>query len=214
MPSKKLFGFAVFTSALLSSAAAAAQTIKQPGAHPHYSLDLEPHLVVMWDRGPAQHYQYDDDGFGLGLRATIPLFHNGPIPKINNNMGIGFGLDFVHFGYDTDEYCALYGGPWCNGPRDYSANVFWFPVVMQWNFFVHPRIAVFGEVGMALSVTSYHLSVPCNPNPNMLCDASDTDVDPFEPIFSAGGRFMLSDAIGLTVRLGYPQVTFGASFLL
>ena len=213
MPSKKLFGFAVFTSALLSSAAATAQ-IKQPGAHAHYGVDLEPHLVVMWERGPAQHYQYDDDGFGLGLRATIPFFHNGPIPKINNNMGIGFGLDYIHFGYDTDEYCALYGGQWCNGVRDYTANVFWFPVVMQWNFFVHPRIAVFGEVGLALSVTSYHLSVPCNPNPGMLCSANDTDVDPFEPIFSAGGRFMLSDAIGLTVRLGFPQVTFGASFLL
>ena len=33
-------------------------------------------------------------------------------------------------------------------------------------------------------------------------------------MFAVGGRFILSDIFAITVRLGYPYFTLGASFLL
>lgn len=92
----------LFAVACFAFSPVAQAQIKEPGRHAHYTLDLEPHLVVAWDRGPAR---YADEGFGLGLRVTIPLFDNGPIKKINNNMGISFGVDFAHYDADEDRFC-------------------------------------------------------------------------------------------------------------
>src|SRR5215216_4393744 len=86
-----------------SRAAHAQSIIRQPGNHPDYSFELEPHLALQWaDRvGP-------DNGFGPGVRFNIPFLHNGPIKTINNNMGITFGLDITFGG-------GNYG---CNYPYD------------------------------------------------------------------------------------------------
>jgi hypothetical protein len=193
--------------ALFWAAPAAAQ-IKQPGAHPDYAVELEPHLTFEWDEGPAY---YGGSGVGLGFRASIPLFKNGPIPRINNNMAITFGLDWVHFAYDQSVACARFRGDFC---RDwgFSANAFWLPVALQWNFFVHPRISVFGEVGLAIVHERWSWANPCGGGG--LCQYTDSGTRfPFL-VFYPGARFMLSDRIGLTARVGYPHVTFGASFLL
>ncbi|MEI9948895.1 MAG: hypothetical protein WDO74_07900 [Pseudomonadota bacterium] len=85
---------------VLSLPALASAQIKQPGAHAHYSAELEPHLVVQWD----EYAPCANAGFGPGFRATIPFLDNGPIPKINNNMGISFGLDWAHSGISSN--CA------------------------------------------------------------------------------------------------------------
>lgn len=198
----------VFTVAFMLSAAASAQ-IKQPGAHPRYSVDLEPHVVLMWDRGPAR---YGDDGIGVGLRATIPFFHNGPIDSINNDMGLSFGLDYVHFDADDDRYCRDFGPAWCDRRDRYSASVFLIPVVVQWNFYFHPKVAVFGEVGLAVQHTRWSFAAPCGPGQPDLCEVSDHDTDFFEPVFAAGGRFMIWESVGFTVRLGFPEVTAGVAF--
>jgi hypothetical protein len=193
--------------ALFFAAPAFAQ-IKQPGAHPHYGFELEPHLTFQWDHGPAY---YGSEGVGLGLRAAIPLFHNGPIPKINNNMAISFGLDWVHFGYDRGAACRRYRGGFCDD-WDFTANAFWFPVTLQWNFFVHKSISVFGEVGLAFVHTRYSWAEPCG-SPNGLCEVSDSSTRFPYFVFYPGARFMLSDTIGITVRVGYPHLTAGVSFL-
>jgi hypothetical protein len=197
--------------AYLALAPVAQAQIKQPGHHAHYTLDLEPHLVFAWERGPAH---YTNEGLGVGLRATIPFFHNGPIPKINNNMGISFGLDFAHYSADEDRFCRDFGPDYCRRWDDYHANTFWFPVVMQWNFFVHPAIAVFGEAGFALSHERYTFTRPCAPMNGVLCDYTGSDTNFFNFVFAAGGRFMVSDSVGITVRIGFPSITAGASFLL
>src|SRR5260221_9162723 len=76
----------------LPATARAQSIIKQPGNHPDYSFEIEPHLALQWaDR------IYGNDGFGPGVRFNIPFMHNGPIKTINNNIGITFGLD-VTFG--------------------------------------------------------------------------------------------------------------------
>lgn len=194
------------------AAPAAHAQIKEPGRHTRYTLDLEPHLVLAWDRGPSR---YADEGFGVGLRATIPFFHNGPISKINNNMGISFGVDFVHYDADEGRFCRDLGPDYCRRWDDYDANAFWVPVVMHWNFFFTPVVVVFGEAGLAFSHERYRFARPCGPPMDRgLCDYSSSDTDFFEPLFAAGGRFMVSDTIGIVVRLGFPAVTLGASFLL
>src|SRR5262249_49694311 len=87
---------------VLFSAPASAQ-IKEPGAHNDYVVELEPHFILDWydyGYGPGGPYNFYGEGeaYGVGMRATIPFLKNGPIPKINNNMGIGFGLDWAHNG--------------------------------------------------------------------------------------------------------------------
>jgi hypothetical protein len=68
------------------------------------------------------------------------------------------------------------------------------PIVLQWNFWLSNRFSVFGEPGFA--VTS----------------GGPQTFDPF--IFYAGGRFLFTPRIGFTVRVGYPDVSVGVSFLL
>jgi hypothetical protein len=187
--------------------------IKEPGSHPHYSFELEPHLAVGWIGGP---HHFNDEGVGLGLRASIPLFHNGPISSINNNMAITFGLDWLYFGYDHDRACRDFGGVYCDD-HDFSASAFWVPVAVQWNFFVHPKISVFGELGLAIVHERWSWARKCPDDPpgmpDLICDYRDTHTDFAELVFYPGARFMLSDNVGFTVRLGFPHLTLGASFL-
>ena len=172
--------------------------IKRPGAHPQYSVELEPHLLIQHDRN----WRGNDEGFGPGIRATIPLVQNGPIPQINNNIGIGFGLDWAS--YDScDENWEL---------GDCGADFIWVPVVAQWNFFLTPVISVFGEPGAAFVYRKWGFDGNCPIWDEDECD--DSDFDPFEPVFFAGGRFLFSDSVGVVIRLGTPYVSIGATFLM
>ena len=164
------------------STAEAQSVIKRPGAHPRYSLEIEPHLAFQVHRVPA-------NGIGPGVRFNIPLFHNGPIPKINNNMAIGFGPDLLFW----DENRGRFGCGGCDG------TVIWFPVVAQWNFYLTDIISVFGEPGLAARYIDF--------------DRGD-DFDPFEFVFWGGGRFQFGETVGLTVRVGTPYISVGANFLL
>jgi hypothetical protein len=193
---------------LLVSGFAQAQ-IKSPGAHNKYAVELEPHFVLQWENRPIH-----DDGIGLGLRATIPFLDNGPISSINNNMGIGFGLDWVHY---SSHGCGWwwygryrFGGPgwWDNC----SANSFHLPVVLQWNFFLTPIISVFGEAGFGV----HHWSVSfdnCATGPGYDCDYSDTEL---EFLFWGGGRFSFGEKspISAIVRIGYPYISAGIGIML
>lgn len=181
--------------------AAAQSTIKQPGERPHYAFELEPHVIATPFDAPDFPA---DGGYGLGVRGTIELVRNGFVPQINNSVGIGFGLDWVH--YDATPYrggCARFvstagGVPVCvdaGGGGGSGANYVYVPVVMQWNFWLHRRWSVFGEPGLAFS---HHSGGSLG----------------VEPDFAAGGRFHVTDGVTLTLRLGYPATTFGVSFLL
>lgn len=109
--------------------ASAENLIKQPGDHNKYAFELEPHLYFRY--GYYGGGYYNSVGVGPGLRATIPLMHNGPISKLNNNIAIGFGLDV----------------PFYNG-----GVAFDIPVVFQWNFYFTKIISVAGEAGLLSSV--------------------------------------------------------------
>ena len=199
-----------FSCVLAVSAAAAAALatteahaqIRQPGAHPKYTVELEPHFVVQWE--------YTDwnanDGIGLGARVSIPVIENGPITTINNSFAIGVGLDWAHF--DDDCY-GYYRVP---RPPGYgcTANHFWIPVVAQWNFWFTPVVSAFAELGFAVQHASY--DVGCASPVGDYCGTdSYTRV---RPVFLVGPRFTFSNSFALTLRIGIPYLSVGGSFYL
>jgi hypothetical protein len=182
---------AVVASALLVTGDARADdTIRRPGDHPSYVVEVEPHAVFGWGG------IYAPGGFGLGARFSIPIVANGFVPTINNSVAVTFGLDWVH-----------YGQCWYAG--DCSANYFDLPVAMQWNFFVAQRFSVFGEPGAVVYFGSYP-DCPLQPN---LCPARPPTVG-VEPALFLGGRYHINDQTALIVRIGFPAFSFGVSFFL
>jgi hypothetical protein len=170
--------------------ARADDTIRHPGDHPSYAVEIEPHLVLGWEG------VYGNDGFGAGARFSIPIVHNGFVSSINNSVAISFGADLVH-----SEWC-WYG----NNNAGCSANYLDFPVAMQWNFFVAQRWSVFGEPGLLL----YHRFLNDCPNGNN-CPGHPT-VTGLEPAIFLGGRYHFSDGVSLTMRIGFPTFSIGVSF--
>ncbi len=197
------FALAFATLAWFAAPARAQSIIKQPGNHPNYGLELEPHVLAQYGNLP-----YTNDGFGLGLRLSIPFVQNGPISTINNNIGISFGFDAAFFGNDAP--CDGRGNP------DFyvdncGATELWFPVTAQWNFFLTRIISVFGEVGLSAHYARWDYSGPCNAGGDCTYHASYLNL--FEPVIWGGGRFLFGRNVGLTVRLGWPYISVGASFL-
>ena len=189
---------------LVPSLARADDTIKRPGDHPHYAVEIEPHGDWGWT-----HYDYaPDDGFGLGARFSIPIVENGFVPSINNSVAIGFGVDWLHYSGGCYDYYGPHGyfGPCYNGG---DANFLFFPVVMQWNFYVARHWSVFAEPGLGIyhGFFDYCAGAPAGyvcGNPN------STGVD---FAFYVGGRYHVSDHVALVLRIGYPTFSFGVSFM-
>ncbi len=198
-PSRYLTAFAAASAFVaLSGDARAESIIKNPGDHPKYHVELEPHLDLGWSR------LYADNGLGLGLRVTIPIVDNGFVPSINNSVGISFGLDWLRY-----SGCYYYD----NRGRDRfgygcGASFFLFPVAMQWNFWLTPQWSVFGEPGLYV----YHGVFDDYCTGIVGCSyPTRTSV---EPAIYVGGRFHFNDKVSLTMRLGYPTLSIGASFFL
>ena len=111
---------AIALMAALTAKEARAQEsiIKRPGDHPNYSIEIERHLLA------ALFLTRAGDGVGLGGRFTIPIVKNGFISSINNNVGIGFGLDWAHY-----NGCYYYYSPFTYDCPTF--NTFIIPVVMR-----------------------------------------------------------------------------------
>lgn len=166
-----------------------AAQLANPGRHARYHVELEPHLVWQWTGDEAAR----DDGIGLGFRASIPVLDNGPVPTINNNLAVTFGLAWAHF-------------PECRGFDDCDEDDIWVPVTMQWNFFLTQMISVFPEVGLGFRHASFAYDDSCSRRD---CRTSSLEV---HPIVLFGARFRLTDMIALVLRLGTPSLNFGVSF--
>lgn len=203
--------FALWTATTLSlftllslrtQPAYAVNVIRQPGQHPQYEWELEPHLALDWDG----HHQLDN-GFGPGVHAAIPFMHQGPISTINNNMAIKFGFDLMF--HDCDNH---YWNRWDGYNYDCSATSIMFPVALQWNFYITDIITVYGEPGIALRHYWWSADFRSGNCPGNVCTWKDSETYML-PYFGAGAKFMFGRTAGLNVRLGYPQVTIGASLL-
>jgi hypothetical protein len=127
-------------------------------------------------------------GFGPGFRVAIELLDNGPIQTINNTFALGFGLDWVRFsrgGHCLDDACDRT-----------EVDHYYFPVVLQWNFWLTDKWSVFGEPGFA-----YRFS-----------PQTDDGLDTF--VIGGGARFHFSDRFTLTLRAAHPALSVGVSVLL
>jgi hypothetical protein len=176
----------VVLGSLLVSAPARADTstIKRPGAHPRYTFEAEPHLVLDFFDPPAG----DNTGFGPGFRGTFNIADRAFISSINNSVGIGFGADWILYG----EHCKKKTGP---ADCENESQII-FPVVLQWNFWISRNWSVFAEPGVAYELRTKH----------------EDKFRPF--VAYGGARFHFSDTVALTLRAGWPSFSVGVSFLL
>jgi hypothetical protein len=180
------------------SAAADTLVIKRPGAHPHYSFEAEPHLLLGFVDAPGHAH---GSGYGAGFRGTLELLDNGFIPSINNTVGLGFGLDFVHYGHGKERCVRRGTADECVAFDDeFSVDNVWIPIVMQWNFWLSRNWSVFGEPGAAIRFQA------------VKDQDSELHLEPLQMF--VGGRFHFTDAVTLTMRIGYPTFAIGVSFLL
>lgn len=180
--------------------AAAEEVIKEPGEHPTYTIEGEPHLLWGWT-----HYAFaGSDGIGLGGRLSFPITDKGFIPTINNSVGITVGLDWLHYSFGN---CVIINNGVCLGGAD--TNFIFIPVAMQWNFFVAKNWSVFGEPGFAI----YHgfYSNPCDGVPN--CAFPTPTTTGIDLALYVGGRYHFNEHIALVLRIGYPTFSFGVSFM-
>ncbi len=104
-------------------AAAEESIIKNPGEHTRYGIEFEPHALL----------GYGGHGLksgmpGIGARGTFILVENGFVPSINNNVGLGLGIDVFP-------------------SRTVVLDI---PFVLQWNFFLSTHFSVFGEPGLGI----------------------------------------------------------------
>ncbi len=172
-------------------AVAHAQTIiRQPGEHPDYHVEIEPHGVLglaWWDFGP-----YGTFGFGGGARFSIPLCKNCFVRKINNNVAISFGADFVSYPF---------------GNAAFVFTDLYLPVAMQWNFFLSKKWSVGGEVGFAPVIgVFYDYNYCAGPGCQNWWVYPDAGVV---------ARYHFNDKVSLTMRLGFPEFfNVGVSFFL
>ncbi|AUX26622.1 hypothetical protein SOCEGT47_071920 [Sorangium cellulosum] len=179
-----LVSVALAGATLLALAPEAQANIKNPNDHPDYFAELEPHgNFVFWrrDYGLRNYRRYRDFGdpeFGVGFRATIELADPAFIPRLNNTVGISFGLDLTNCRYCYDDFTL------------------WSPVTMQWNFFFTDQWSAFADLGVAIRSDGFYR------------DAW------FDVIGMVGGRYHFNDDISLTMRIGYPFVSFGVSFFV
>jgi hypothetical protein len=185
-----------------SSAAQAQSTIKAPGQRQSYFLELEPHVLAGLLDPPGFG---GGTGLGAGVRATFDVVPDGFIPKLNDSVGIGVGLDYLRYdGWQGARgRCERFvpgpsGVPICvetSGSHGGDVDYFYLPVVMQWNFWLHRRWSVFGEPGVSMYV-----------------EDGDLRFTPF--VLYLGGRFHITDRIALSLRVGYPTFSLGISCLL
>jgi hypothetical protein len=168
-----------------------------------YQLEIEPHLVL----GTAPPGPGVGSGVGAGVRGSYVILPEGFIPRLNDSVAIGAGVDVgrYHGAWALDGYRdqCLHFEPGPNGTSICTEttgsggvyNYVFLPVVMQWNFWFTQRFSAFGEPGLNVYYLGRHgLSA--------------------SPAVYVGGRVRLADRITLTGRLGYPTVAFGVSFMM
>ncbi len=177
-------------------------TIRNPGDHPKYVIEVEPHGHIGWD-----FIGYGSFGFGAGVRISIPFMDNGFVPKINNVPAISFGADWMH--YEACYYRFQNYG--C------SANYFYFPVALQWNFYLTKHWVVMAEPGFAPYYGTY--TDPCDnvpPADYQNCIRFRVQPTRFSvtPWVNFGARYLFNDHVALTMRVGYPTFfSIGVSFM-
>lgn len=193
----KAAALAAVALALPREARADRLTIKNPGRHPDYTFEAEPHLLLGLIDPPGVAH---GTGYGVGFRGSVELVDNGFVSTINNTIAIGVGLDYAHYSlgsercieYDVANECLIMND-------EFTVDNYWVPFTMQWNFWLSRSWSVFGEPGLALRLERSE------------GEAEDISLEPLQ--FYVGGRYHFSETAALTMRAGYPSFSVGVSFL-
>jgi len=119
--------------------------------------------------------------------------------EFNDGPGVGFRgtIPIVHNGFVSSINNSVGIGFGFDIDPVRHANRFAVPIVMQWNFWLSTHWSVFGEPGAAI-----------------LFGEGREKNRPLFPVLYAGGRFHFTEAVALTLRVGYPDLAVGFSFLL
>lgn len=140
-------------ASLLTFAPEAQASIKNPNDHPDYTAELEPHATAIFWRYRYYGYRrgrgyyrgnryFGYPEFGAGFRATIELGDPAFIPKLNNTVGISFGIDFTNCRFCTRDEFRI-----------------WTPVTMQWNFWFNEHWSAFADLGFILATEGFYRDV-------------------------------------------------------
>jgi len=200
-------GLAMAVVGLMYASTARAQ-LKEPGQHIRYGVEVEPQLSLQWAHLPGE-----AAGIGPGLRLSVPIISDGPLKKLNNSLAIGLGFNWAYF----QESCGTYfwtGTRMTPDNPEYptysercTAHHFTAPIVIQWNFFVTKVVSLFAEPGMAFVYERRSGTGWCDNGP---CSKSDSETKlPF--VLWGGARMAMTNSLALTIRLGTPYVSAGAS---
>ena len=76
----------------------------------------------------------------LLTRATIKIVDPGFIPKLNNTVGITFGIDATN----------------CQGCRAGYGWSLWTPVGINWSFFITDKFSAFADLGFNLRTEGFY----------------------------------------------------------
>ena len=134
-------------------------------------------------------YRFEAEPHGL-------LGYGGPFLRGRGDLGVGFRGTIIILDNGFVPSINNSVGIGFGGDIFFRNGTFFIPVVMQWNFWLTTHWSVFGEPGIGFAA-----------NP-----AVDRDV--FHFIGYVGGRYHFNDRISLTMRLGYPALSVGASIFL
>ncbi len=182
---------ALASSASDAHAADAAPAEEGPRAnwHPHYGVELEAHgSVAAFDKFFV--------GMGGGVRASVPVWRHAPFARVDNEIGFGIGLDII-------QYSAYRP----NDPRDPKLQVvaYYVPVYLQWNIWAGSSVSIFLEPTLNWRYATYVDNCPTG----IKC----AEATRWIPTGSVGLRFRIVDKIAGTIRIGYPMVNLGVSWL-
>ena len=138
---------------------------------------------------PSDHpaYRFEAEPHGL-------LGYGGPFGGGAANLGAGFRgtIIIVDNGFIPSINNSV--GIGFGADIFFGHGTFFVPIVMQWNFWLTNHWSVFGEPGIGFAA-----------NP-------EAGRDVVHPAVFGGARYHFNDKISLTLRIGYPSLSVGASF--
>jgi hypothetical protein len=185
---RALRGLGLLATLLIPSVAYADEERASLDTNSIRPIEIEPHFS--FGAGDV----YGTTGVGGGLRVSIPIL-DGHLGRVQQDLAITFGGDILH--YDNCYYSAYCG-----------ANYLMLPVAAQWNVFVARPVSVFAEAGVFVYKGWFD---QCAGDSGPGCVApSDFGI---LPTLAIGGRLRLAENAAVTLRIGYPTVTLGVSFM-
>jgi len=122
------------------------------------------------------------------------LGFGGPFRSGREDLGVGFRGTVIIVDNGFVKTINNSVGITFGGDVFFRRGTFILPVAMQWNFWLTTHWSVFGEPGLVFAANR-------DPGRSLL-----------HPALWAGGRYHFNDRIALTMRIGYPAISVGASF--